>query len=1361
MPTRTHDSPSHSRSPSQPSRATPAHRNLAVRERESSRSASGAKRKRADTRNGEPASHRRRTVEPTAASDDSDDSDEDEDDVYDPDQPLEERRRVQQGFRDLLREVTENTEEYLQADSRGLHEAILRADELSKKVRQTTEATIDSRLLVSTTDLSYRKTLRLTQGSLSQGLDVDEFVSKCITYMRHGRGIMDDDAPELSSTQRQRRRTTRGDEDGEDDIGDEGDMMNWPHLGRFACLPYIRRPALPGFLLGPLSVEKKARKIAKRSAPFRPNNLTETRPEVLNVEDLAKKENDLTAICGKILHQLQHLQADIQETVADLIDENMDDEQQNRIMHQHGLRSTGGIDLMRFVVNPKSFGQTIENMFYVSFLVRDGRVKIDFDEFDLPALEFIDREVEAEAEEPQRHGAAKHQAILSMDMETWQDIINTFGLEEPMITHRKDVATSGPGARDKMASSDPFQQLSNNTEVRLNENAQKLESSKSELTAQLNQFYNERCSKTKPSLPKMALQILKDYNEKAKSCLGDMFKVFHDMQQNDVNEFKVQIEVLSKQISEQQQGQMARNNTQEILLRQQLYVSHEMEQRKEADSRSSPGHVAAETKQDDLNPTIQTPGSAGKAFEKAFETAQATKRRRRRSNRTQKSKSSSRSDRKAMIKKRPTMFRLESIALASTDSSLDEPQSTPTELVSHDPIISPKLSTAVRLKDESMANPLSQELDTPSLVSDDPDASQSEYVEPKDRLTFVTETTNSLEGELSAAQVVLHPLMEDTLILGDELNEPYSNLLCLSDAKKPDVGNTDGVKALRELEAQNKELKELLDEYEQKIEDLERNSTEHQTYCLKEARHTQSPERLAQPGPCDAVVSPEMRRWLCTALSDNTERLKSAVNSYREMEKEFEGQRSDPNKGSNRELINIWEPASRGHHKDFDKTPAFFTEISDNILEIKHHPGLPQRAAISVPTVTWFTSLSKMTVSASDSGNGGSTLGSGMEGSQVSASTPTRNYGIDDNEYGGIDSNVNAFSELKLPVVVKPAVSSTVGSPPMHNAAPKPWIDMKTRISVPGTGLMSPETTPEMQVDDTESVDSLRGRNPSKKETTSGKGDASETGNAPNDSTPEKKVASEDEKEEESNPVEDMSNDSDLGSSDVPEASQAENTLSSGNDEDGNDPHPTKEGNDDVESCLPPLSSSINHNTLIQWLTGALWSLLPQALLFLVKPILAEVRIFAFLVDLLYHSFIRFTRGRNVGKDRKSLRFPELPEHEDIYAIVYHILFLMTCAVYFDVRHERQLWYSANGQTRELMLGKMGMQQSVIWIAFSYLMGALESYVIPFVFLGRFLERVLLWLFWLVWLIPDYFIQDWKSRQAEFWRVIKGWWLNR
>ncbi|KAL7898359.1 Nse4 C-terminal domain-containing protein [Trichoderma sp. SZMC 28014] len=430
----TSDSDGSRQSPHQPLRRE----SLVMRQREAPQAHSSTKRKRNSQR-----------ATDNGADDDDDDGDDDgdSDDVYDPDQPLQERRKVQQGFRDLLRNITENSEEYLQGDSHGLHETILRANELSKQVRQTTEATIDSRLLVSTTDLSYRKTLRLTQGSLSQGIDGDDFISKCVAYMRNGGGIANDQSLELSSTQRQRRRTVhdRAHEDDGGDVGDEGDMMNWAHLGHFACLPYVRRPALPGFLLGPLSVEKKARKAAKRSAPFRPNSLTETRPEILNVDDLAKKENDLTVICGKILQQLQNIQVDAQETVADLITDNMKEDEKTRLMHEYGLRSTGGIDLMRFVVNPKSFGQTIENLFYVSFLIRDGRVEIDFDEDGLPALAPVDREGDDAG--AIRQSTSKHQAILSMDMETWQDIIDTLGLKEPMIQHRQDLSATGPGAR--------------------------------------------------------------------------------------------------------------------------------------------------------------------------------------------------------------------------------------------------------------------------------------------------------------------------------------------------------------------------------------------------------------------------------------------------------------------------------------------------------------------------------------------------------------------------------------------------------------------------------------------------------------------------------------------------------------------------------------------------------------------------------------------------------------------------------------------------------------------------------------------------------------------------------------------------
>jgi hypothetical protein len=345
-----------------------------------------AKRKRTLTNGAGPSSSRRRTNEPELVDDDDDD-DEDSD-QYDPDQPLEERRKVQRGYRDLLRGLQENTDELSNPLSTFIHDTVARANELSHHVKQTGEAIIDSKLLVAAADASYRRAARMAHGNVAQGIDVDEFVSKCISYMRLGAGIEEDDAPELTSTQQQRRRPVRGnaDDSDEDEIGDEGDMMNWEHLGRFACLPSIRRPAVPGFLLGPLSVEKKVRKVVKRSAPFRADNLRETRPEVLNAEDVQRSEkNDLTAICAKILRRLQEVQEEAQIKAEAAYDSLGDDEAQ-RLMEKYGLRSTGGIDLLKFVINPKSFGQTVENMFYVSFLIRDGAVQIEFDDNDLPSL---------------------------------------------------------------------------------------------------------------------------------------------------------------------------------------------------------------------------------------------------------------------------------------------------------------------------------------------------------------------------------------------------------------------------------------------------------------------------------------------------------------------------------------------------------------------------------------------------------------------------------------------------------------------------------------------------------------------------------------------------------------------------------------------------------------------------------------------------------------------------------------------------------------------------------------------------------------------------------------------------------------
>ena len=347
--------------------------------------AHSGKRSRPVERNESPArSRRRRTVE-------VDNDDKEGSAAYDPDQDIEERRRLRKGLRDLNKNLIENRTDLLDPNSSVLKNTLREANNYVEQIKQTSDATIDSRLLVTTADLSYKKTLALISGDTSQGVDVDEFISKCMSFMRRGEGAIEEDgvraaAHNPSSTQcRSTLLKSKSGQDGDED--DDGDMLNWEHLGRFACLPNNSRPSVPGFLLGPLSLEKRIRKVFVRKAPLRANNIQETRPEVLEARDIHKDENaNLTTLCTAILLRLEKVLSDARNAVDDQADESLNDNQIQELMDQYGVSPAGGLALFKFVINPRSFGQTIENIFYVSFLVRDGKVGLTTDDRGMPYL---------------------------------------------------------------------------------------------------------------------------------------------------------------------------------------------------------------------------------------------------------------------------------------------------------------------------------------------------------------------------------------------------------------------------------------------------------------------------------------------------------------------------------------------------------------------------------------------------------------------------------------------------------------------------------------------------------------------------------------------------------------------------------------------------------------------------------------------------------------------------------------------------------------------------------------------------------------------------------------------------------------
>ncbi|KAF1964195.1 Nse4-domain-containing protein [Bimuria novae-zelandiae CBS 107.79] len=377
--------------------------------------------------------------------DDAEDND-DEDPVlrnYNPDQKPEKRRAIKSGFRNLQREVDENRDDYVKPDNNRLSEIIPLATGLFGKVRMTDDAVLDSHLLTTVTDLSGKKLKNsLEQGSHGIGIDLDQFVSRCIFFMKEGRPPgADEDAQPSNRGPRQ----THHDEDDEE-IGGEG--LDWAFLGRRACFPSNKRPPLSSFLLGPLSLQRRVRPVrstttatgraSQRNAALGPA----TRPQEIDIDELQKNEN------SSLTHHVQVVKTRLSDHLESAFEalakiEVETEEDWKAACKQHRVCPTTdsepAVSLFEFAVNPHDFGQTVENLFYISFLIREGAAKVEMDENGLPLLA---PQASRDFAERREQNVEKRQAIFSIDYATWNMLKEAFDITTPLIPHRDLEATT-------------------------------------------------------------------------------------------------------------------------------------------------------------------------------------------------------------------------------------------------------------------------------------------------------------------------------------------------------------------------------------------------------------------------------------------------------------------------------------------------------------------------------------------------------------------------------------------------------------------------------------------------------------------------------------------------------------------------------------------------------------------------------------------------------------------------------------------------------------------------------------------------------------------------------------------------------
>lgn len=374
---------------------------------------------------------------------------------FDPNQSTEERREIRQNYRVLHSEVQDHRQEWMAADSHGLEQAIRRSNNFYENVKQTADATADSGFLVTAGDMTYKRSRQINVGENAQGVDVDEFVGKCIGFMRAA--AEQPSAGERTGTQRRRQRQAAqesSDDEEEEDEDMQGDALDWCELGTHAALPHNLRPPVLGFLLGPLSVQKRQRKQpVERKARNRAAN-PQAQPEVtaaeMKADDMQRGESSDAAQMGPRIHEmlLTATETSRELLLSEWEDEQMTNDEKERELHdKHNLCTDGGLSMFRFAFNPRSFGQTVENLFYVSFLIRDRLAEIKLDDYGSPSLHWHPKDKkrqEGDASAGSRggggggeRGRGRNQAVFTLDYERWEELVQLYDIRESVIPHRE------------------------------------------------------------------------------------------------------------------------------------------------------------------------------------------------------------------------------------------------------------------------------------------------------------------------------------------------------------------------------------------------------------------------------------------------------------------------------------------------------------------------------------------------------------------------------------------------------------------------------------------------------------------------------------------------------------------------------------------------------------------------------------------------------------------------------------------------------------------------------------------------------------------------------------------------------------
>ncbi|XP_019615441.1 PREDICTED: EP300-interacting inhibitor of differentiation 3-like [Branchiostoma belcheri] len=353
-----------------------------------------------------------------AASEGAGDSEEDQEGLASPPASgadwadLEERRRqLRHKYRTLINEMQENRLDLIKPGSKGLNDRLIKGNELFQNgdVKPgTREAVLDYQFLVLASTLGSQKAHQLHTDLVTFELHV--FADKLVEFMTDRQANPEDPDEE------ERRSVVRV------------PAAGWEKLGEEARRHFNRAPAFH-FLYGSFNREAKARESRKLNRKDANESIgPKIVPKLVTSSDEdAKSESDTLADRDFMYKALRILTIDESDDVDP-------------------------IDYFEFVMDPDSFARTVENIFHLSYLIRDGNARIYLNDDQLPVIEPAEPYTEAEAHER----VDKQQVFISLTINDWKRIKKEFQISSRAFPRRVDVeGLDGPsGGQSGHTSSD-------------------------------------------------------------------------------------------------------------------------------------------------------------------------------------------------------------------------------------------------------------------------------------------------------------------------------------------------------------------------------------------------------------------------------------------------------------------------------------------------------------------------------------------------------------------------------------------------------------------------------------------------------------------------------------------------------------------------------------------------------------------------------------------------------------------------------------------------------------------------------------------------------------------------------------------